>query len=149
MTIKITLTLMIMQRGIAHIVDVKGAFLYKESLRIAKRCTLRFHWDLRNSTAATWLYYWRRHLYRLKQAAMGVLQEVTCGNCKYWALAKLGRPVPILQVGGRQQASIYDCVDQWQYDTWPKWFSYAVEVGPNETGVVQAWVDQKLVKRNI
>lgn len=30
MTIKMTLTLMLMQRGIAHIVDVKGAFLYGE-----------------------------------------------------------------------------------------------------------------------
>jgi hypothetical protein len=52
MTIKISLTLMLMQGGIAHVMDVKGAFLYGK-LKMEKRSILKSHWDEKSSMIRT------------------------------------------------------------------------------------------------
>jgi hypothetical protein len=49
MTIRIVLTIMLMQGGIAHVIDVKGAFLYGE-FEDGEKSISRFHWDFINST---------------------------------------------------------------------------------------------------
>jgi hypothetical protein len=51
MTIKLVLTRMLASGAIAHVVNVKGAFLHGE-FNNGKR----FHWDLRNSMTMTQLY---------------------------------------------------------------------------------------------
>jgi hypothetical protein len=55
MTIKLVLSLMLASGGIAHVVNVKGAFLYGDSAT-ERRSTSRFHWDLRNSTTKAKFY---------------------------------------------------------------------------------------------
>jgi hypothetical protein len=50
MSIRMALTVMLMQNGIAHVVDVKGAFLYRE-FEDGEKIPIN-HWDLRNSTHA-------------------------------------------------------------------------------------------------
>ncbi len=52
MTIRIALSIMLMQGGIAHVFDIKGSFLYGD-LKMARRYTSRSHWDLRGSIQAT------------------------------------------------------------------------------------------------
>jgi hypothetical protein len=51
MTIKIALSIILMQGDIEHVMDVKGAFLYEE-MRMARRFTSRSCLDLRSSTRA-------------------------------------------------------------------------------------------------
>jgi hypothetical protein len=52
MTIKMSLTLMLMQGGLAHVMDVKGAFLYGK-LKMEKRSILKSHWDEKSSMIRT------------------------------------------------------------------------------------------------
>jgi len=60
MTIRIALSIMLMQGGIAHVVDVKGAFLYGKNSRMGRKSISRFHWDLSNSTQAIQFFYQRK-----------------------------------------------------------------------------------------
>ncbi len=52
MTSRIALSIVLIQGSIAHIVDVKGTFLYGE-FKDARRYTSRSHWNLRGSIQAT------------------------------------------------------------------------------------------------
>jgi hypothetical protein len=56
-TIRIVLTIMLMQGGIAHVVDVKGAFLYGKNSRMGRKSISRFHWDSSNTTQAIQFFY--------------------------------------------------------------------------------------------
>jgi hypothetical protein len=109
MTIKMSLMLVLMQGGIAHVVDVKGAFLYgkfKDGEKVHIKVPLGFEEFYDKDTALLL----KKTLYILKQAAMGLLQEITCCDCKYWAYAKLSQPMPLLQVG-RWQTCHNDFLD--------------------------------------
>jgi hypothetical protein len=75
MTIKIALTLLIMQRGIAHVVDVKGAFLYGEfedGETVYLKIPLGFEEFYSNDTALLL----KKTLYGLKQAAMAFYRKL-------------------------------------------------------------------------
>jgi hypothetical protein len=69
MTIKMSLTLMLMQGGIAHTVDVKGPFLYgkfEDGEKVHIKVPLRFKEFYNKDTALLF----KKTLYGLKQAAM-------------------------------------------------------------------------------
>jgi hypothetical protein len=75
MTIKMTLTLMLMQGGIAHVVDVKGAFLYgefKDGKKVHIKVSLGFEESYDRDTALLL----KKTLYGLKQAAMAFYRKL-------------------------------------------------------------------------
>ena len=75
MTIKIVLTLMLMFRGIAHVVDVKGAFLYgdfEDGEKVYIKVPLGFE-EFYNSGTVLLL---KKTLYGLKQAAMAFYRKL-------------------------------------------------------------------------
>jgi hypothetical protein len=75
MTIKMTLTLMLMQGGIAHVVDVKGAFLYgkfEDGKKVHIKVPLGFK-EFYDSDTALLL---KKTLYGLKQAAIAFYRKL-------------------------------------------------------------------------
>jgi hypothetical protein len=61
MTIKLVLTLMLASGGIAHVVNIKGAFLHGE-FNNGESSISRFHWDLRKFMTMTQFYCCRKPL---------------------------------------------------------------------------------------
>ncbi len=75
MTIKMTLTLMLMQGSIAHVVDVKGAFLYgkfEDGKKVHIKIPLGFE-EFYDSDNALLL---KKTLYGLKQVAMAIYRKL-------------------------------------------------------------------------
>ncbi len=75
MTIRIALTIMLMQGGIAHVVDVKGAFLcgeFKDGEKIYIKIPLGFEQFYPSDT----VLLLKKMLYGLKQAAMAFYRKL-------------------------------------------------------------------------
>ncbi len=123
MTIRIALTIMLMQGGIAHVVDVKGAFLYgefKNGEKIYIKILLGFEQFYPSNT----VLLLKKTLYEFKQAAMAFYRNFFCGNKEYWADKKHGQSMPLLQVG-KGKFGDNDIVDRRQHDSWSRRFGHA------------------------
>jgi hypothetical protein len=75
MTIKMTLTLMLMQGGIAHVMDVTGAFLYGE-FKDAKKVHIKVPLGFKEFYDSDTALLLKKTLYGLKQAAMGIYRKL-------------------------------------------------------------------------
>jgi hypothetical protein len=69
MTIRIVLSIMLMQSGIAHVVDVKEAFLYGES-EDGKKIYIKISLGFEEFYSSNTVLLLKKMLYGLKQAAM-------------------------------------------------------------------------------
>ncbi len=69
MTIRIALSIMLMQGGIAHVVDVKGAFLYGE-FEVGKKIYIKILLGFEKFYSSDTVLMLNKTLYGLKQAAI-------------------------------------------------------------------------------
>jgi hypothetical protein len=87
MTIKLVLTLMHANGGIAHVVNVKGAFLhgkFKDGEKIYIKIPLGFEEFYDNNT----VLLLKKYLYGLKQAVMAFYRKLFCCSKQNWTKAK-------------------------------------------------------------
>jgi hypothetical protein len=117
MTIRIALTIMLIQISIAHIVDVNGAFLYEE-FEDREKIFIQIPLGFEGFYPSDTVLLLKKMLYGLKQAAMAFY---SC-NTEYRAEEKHGQSMPLLQVG-KGETSDYDIVERGQHDSAQKiWF---------------------------
>jgi hypothetical protein len=72
MTIRIALSIMLMQSGIAHVVDVKGAFLYGK-FEDGKKIYIKIPLGFEKFYSSDTVLLLKKMLYGLKQAGDGIL----------------------------------------------------------------------------
>ncbi len=70
------LTLILARCGIAHVINVKGAFLSGKIKEDGEKITSRYHWDLGNSRMPILFYCLKKCLYGLKQAATAFYRKL-------------------------------------------------------------------------
>jgi hypothetical protein len=75
MTIRIALSIMLMQSGIAHIVDIKGAFLYGE-FDDGKKICIKIPLGFEKFYLSNTVLLLKKMLYGLKQAAMAFYRKL-------------------------------------------------------------------------
>jgi hypothetical protein len=75
MTIRIALSIMLMQGGIAHVVDVKRAFLYGE-FEVGKKIYIKIVLGFEKFYSSDTVLMLKKMLYGLKQAAMAVYRKL-------------------------------------------------------------------------
>jgi hypothetical protein len=75
MTFRIALSIMLMQSGIAHVVDVKGAFLYEE-LEDGKKNYINILLGFTKFYSSNTVLLLKKMLYGLKQAAMAFYRKL-------------------------------------------------------------------------
>ncbi len=84
MSIRMALTVMLMQNGIAHVVDVKGALLYGE-FEDGEKIYIKIPLGFEEFYPRNTVLLLKKTLYRLKQAAMAFYRKLLTANKKYWA----------------------------------------------------------------